>query len=126
MRYTPFLRSLPIAAILATAPFAACSPVRAATYSFTQIDVPGAITTAASGINDSGQIVGYYYPSAGGEFGFLDIGGSLTQIDVPGSTLRKPAASTTRGRSSGSLGTRWVTASSTPAAASPNSMCPTQ
>jgi hypothetical protein len=40
-------------------------------YSFTTIDVPGANgITAASGINNSGQIVGYFQ-DATGEHGFL-------------------------------------------------------
>jgi probable HAF family extracellular repeat protein len=52
-------------------------------YSFTTIDVPGASYTVAQGINDSGQIVGWYN-STGRGYGFLDTGGSLTTIDVPG------------------------------------------
>jgi hypothetical protein len=32
----------------------------AAAYTFTQIDVPGAAATSASGINDAGQIVGNF------------------------------------------------------------------
>jgi uncharacterized membrane protein len=48
---------------------------------FTQIDVPGASYTYASGINNAGQIVG------NSSFGaFLDTGGSFTQINVPGAT----------------------------------------
>ena len=40
-------------------------------YSFTTIDVPGALpgTTSANGINDSGQIVGQYADGAG-TYGF--------------------------------------------------------
>jgi probable HAF family extracellular repeat protein len=51
--------------------------------------VPGAIGglvgTQAYGINDEGQIVGNFSNSTG-EHGFLDVGGSFTQIDVPGAT----------------------------------------
>jgi probable HAF family extracellular repeat protein len=46
-------------------------------YSFTTIDYP------AKGINDSGQIVGYFGDAAG-LHGFLYSGGSFTTIDVPG------------------------------------------
>ena len=56
--------------------------------------------TEASGINDAGQIVGIFSDSTGDVHGFLDTGGSFTQIDVPGASLRRPLASTTRGRSS--------------------------
>jgi hypothetical protein len=52
-------------------------------YSFTTIDVPGANgITAASGINDSGQIVGYFRDALAFH-GFLDTGGSFTTIDAP-------------------------------------------
>jgi probable HAF family extracellular repeat protein len=49
---------------------------------FTTIDVPGATTTNARGINDSGQVVGTYVDSTG-THGFLYTDGSFTTIDVP-------------------------------------------
>jgi probable HAF family extracellular repeat protein len=53
-------------------------------YSFTTIDVPGAISTAASGINASGQIVGGFTTARYVSHGFLlDTDGSITTIDVP-------------------------------------------
>jgi probable HAF family extracellular repeat protein len=53
--------------------------------SFTTIDVPGSNShTIASGINDSGQIVGYFFDTRGVEHGFVDTSGSFTTIDVPG------------------------------------------
>ena len=43
-----------------------------AQYTFTTIDVPGAANgTVAYGINDAGQIVGYYLDAAGTFHGFL-------------------------------------------------------
>ena len=39
---------------------AAASTANATAYSFTQLDVPGASGTIATGINDAGQIVGHY------------------------------------------------------------------
>jgi hypothetical protein len=48
-------------------------------------DVPGATYTAASGINDTGQIVGTYL-NASGNHGFLKEGSTYTTIDVPGAT----------------------------------------
>jgi probable HAF family extracellular repeat protein len=47
-------------------------------YTFTTIDVPG----SASGINDAGQIVGYFGNPTG--HGFVMDGATFTTIDVPG------------------------------------------
>ena len=55
-------------------------------YSFTTIDVPGARETAAYGMNNSGEIVGYYVADPLAIHGFLDTGGSFTTIDAPGAT----------------------------------------
>jgi uncharacterized membrane protein len=49
---------------------------------FTTIDFPGALLTEATGINSSGQIVGFYNIS--GIRGFLLNGGVYTSIDFPG------------------------------------------
>jgi probable HAF family extracellular repeat protein len=56
------------------------------THSFTTIDAPAANgITAASGINDSGQIVGYFQDVALAIHGFLDTGGSFSiQHDIAG------------------------------------------
>ena len=55
-------------------------------YSFTTIDVPGAVDTGPSGINDSGQIVGGFDDGRVGHGFLLDTSGSITTIDVPGAT----------------------------------------
>ena len=56
-----------------------------AQYTFTTIDVPGIYDTQAFGINDAGQIVGYYEPYVGPLHGLLlDVDGSYTTLDVPG------------------------------------------
>src|SRR3954465_13981073 len=73
---------LSVVAFLVIAPMAAGSSANAAVYTFTQIDVPGAIETSPFDINDVGQIVGRFFGT--GFHGFLDPGGSLTKIDVPG------------------------------------------
>ena len=49
-------------------------------YSFTSIDVPGASTSPAYGINDAGQIVGYY--EAAGFHGFLKTGANFAALDA--------------------------------------------
>ncbi len=54
----------------------------ASPYTFTTIDVPNSGTTAAFGINNTGQIVGIFADATGGH-GFLKNGGTFTTIDVP-------------------------------------------
>ena len=69
--------------------FAATSSANATAYTFTTIDAPGSTSTTPHGINDAGQIVGWW---GTGEFesptfmvhGFLYTGGSFTEIAVPG------------------------------------------
>jgi probable HAF family extracellular repeat protein len=53
---------------------------------FTQIDVPGAISTEARGINNSSQIVGVFVDASGLSHGFLRDGDTFTRIDVPDAT----------------------------------------
>jgi probable HAF family extracellular repeat protein len=66
---------------LATALLAVTSRVNAASYTFTQIDVPGAQQTSAEGINNVDQIVGNINEGARA---FSDTGGSFTTFNVPG------------------------------------------
>jgi hypothetical protein len=58
--------------------------VTATEYAYTTISVPSSDYTWATGINDSGSIVGRYY--AEGDHGFLYEGGSFTEVKVPGSS----------------------------------------
>jgi predicted membrane protein len=68
--------------------------VRNTTGNITTFDVPGAATgggqgTVAAGINDSGQIAGWYNPSTAPETykGFRrDASGKITIVNIPGST----------------------------------------
>jgi probable HAF family extracellular repeat protein len=54
---------------------------------FTTIDVPGATETVARGINETGQIVGWFIDAMDGHtHGFLKDGTTFTTIDVPGAT----------------------------------------
>jgi probable HAF family extracellular repeat protein len=55
------------------------------TYTFSTITDPFGVNgnSVATGINDAGQIVGYYSDSKGATHGFLDIGGSYTTLDDP-------------------------------------------
>jgi uncharacterized membrane protein len=60
-------------------------PLALAQGTYTQIDVPGAGTTACLGINQAGDIVGVYYNVAI-PHGFLLSGGVFTTIDYPGAS----------------------------------------
>lgn len=56
---------------------------------FTDIPIPGATQTVAYGVNDAGDLSGYFVDSSNVAHGFLlkgGIGGTLTQLDVPGAT----------------------------------------
>jgi probable HAF family extracellular repeat protein len=81
-------RRMRVTSILAAAVggfFAATAAANADAYTFTAIDVPGASFpgTDAFGINNAGQIVGYFNDIRGSH-GFLDTGGRFATIDVPG------------------------------------------
>jgi hypothetical protein len=52
---------------------------------FTTLDFPGAFSTEALGINETGDIVGDHKDGSGNH-GFLMSGGAFTSIDVPGAS----------------------------------------
>jgi uncharacterized membrane protein len=60
------------------------------TFTFASVDVPGATSTLATGINARGAIVGIYFDSAGNEHGFLLKSGNFSTVDVPGSLVGVP------------------------------------
>ena len=53
------------------------------TETYRAVNFPGTKQQAASGINDSGQIVGYYADSSNVIHGYMQSGGTFTTIDVP-------------------------------------------
>ena len=57
------------------------------TYTFTRIDVPGALFTSVHGINDAGEIVGTFRDTSFKDHGFVLTGGTFTPIDVPGAVF---------------------------------------
>lgn len=54
-------------------------------YTYTLLDVPGSIDTNATGINNAGQVVGWYIDANSQAHGFLYSGGTYTTLDPPGS-----------------------------------------
>ena len=93
----PFLRipsirlglDLWLSAILAI-PLAAESLLlyQKSTITFTQVDYPAAFSTGVNGISSSGEIVGTYNLSLGGNsHGFVLLNGQFTSFDYPGAVL---------------------------------------
>jgi hypothetical protein len=70
----------------------------------TPIDVPGATSTEALGINNAGWIVGSFVDASGATHGFLDVGGVFTQIDVPNSFFTVVVGINSRGDLTGTYG----------------------
>ena len=64
---------------------------------FTPIDFPGGEGTRVSGINNRGQMVGYY-DSDDARRGFLLSNGRFTRIDQPGSSFTVPSRIDNLGR----------------------------
>src|SRR5438309_1414286 len=89
LKHVSLRRSRPISLfegwVLVVGLFAGLAPVALGdTYTFTTVDDPAALPgiTYALGLNNAGQIVGYYYDTAG-YHGFLYSGGVFTPINAP-------------------------------------------
>ena len=54
-------------------------------YIFETLDPPGVDLTVPGGINDLGDVVGYYSDSSGGTHGFVYDGSTYTTLDYPDS-----------------------------------------
>ena len=75
--------------------FLLSSPICHAQFSYAPINVPGAVSTEARGINNKGEIVGFYKTAACGDYdykvpncptkGFKYVNGSYIKLMVPGS-----------------------------------------
>src|SRR5580704_7577969 len=63
------------------------------TFKFTKASVPGASTTSAGGINNSGQSVGSYTDSSGVAHGYILKGKKVTTLDDPKATAGTTGAS---------------------------------
>ena len=93
-----------VAFTLLTLGFFGCSQIiDGAAYNFTTIDVPGALATDASGINNSGEIVGSFEDHPAGSMGFLYTNGVITTINVPGAVGTSASAISNSGIIAGSF-----------------------
>jgi hypothetical protein len=72
-----------------------------ATPVFTDINalLPANSNSQATGVNETGTVVGFYLPTAATSIGFLDQGGMITPIDPFGSTLTQARHQQQRGDS---------------------------
>jgi probable HAF family extracellular repeat protein len=48
---------------------------------FTDLTLPSNVNSQAVGINNAGDIVGFYQPTSTTALGFLDVGGTITTVD---------------------------------------------
>ncbi len=96
----PSWGALPVV-LLAYALTGTTIPSRAAdSFSFTTIDVPGATETEASGINNAGQIVGFFKDASRKLHGFMrTTAGALTIIGGPDAGAPRQSLSMMPGRS---------------------------
>src|SRR5262249_45367583 len=78
-----------------------------ATATFTTIDVPGVKFPCLTGINTSGQIVGFGFKPSTGRVAFVsDPGGTnFQEVTVPGIAAPEPVAITDDGTLAGNVGT---------------------
>jgi len=79
----PVLRVL--AGVLTFACIATAADAPKLHFHFKTISKPGALQTSPYGINNSGDIVGYYINQKGATHGFLLVNGKFTNIDDPNS-----------------------------------------
>jgi hypothetical protein len=54
---------------------------------FTEYDVPGAVSTVVLGINDAASFTGGFDPGSGIFQGYVSVGGTITSFSVPGAIL---------------------------------------
>ncbi len=80
---------------------APAAPAAAAAFTFTTLDVSGAVATFPTGINDAGQVIGNYTDAAGQNHGFLDTAGAITTFDPTGSVGTYPTGINASGQITG-------------------------
>ncbi len=68
---------------------------------YTQYDVPGAIHTNVTGLNDAGDFCGYYFTDAAVITPFANVGGTLISFSIPGIDVVYPRAINNLGQVAG-------------------------
>ena len=101
-----FLREISIVSLLGVLLLVIAPGGASATpYTFMTISVPGAVSTTASGINNSGAIVGSYSTNGNNTIGFLDQNNSFTTISIPGAVFTTASGINNSGAIVGTGGT---------------------
>lgn len=79
---TPHRLLLIAGAASALAPVPVAANAGTAPGHYTTIDVPGAASTVAVGVNDWGVVSGFYFDRSGSQHGFIDRDGRFTTVDA--------------------------------------------
>ena len=85
-------RRISFAIVAVALAFGTASAIAQTTFTFTQLDVPGSVSTEADGINAQGEIIGFFVDSAGKQHGFLHQDATFIQLDFPDATATRTVA----------------------------------
>jgi probable HAF family extracellular repeat protein len=77
-------QGLCLALVVAFCGFSRPADAQGPPYTFAKVQVPGSVYTDATGVNNSGQVVGTYYLADGIRHGYVFDGNTYTSTDFPG------------------------------------------
>ncbi len=77
-------RGLCSALLIAFCGFSQPAGAQGLPYTFVKLQVPGSVYTDATGVNNSGRVVGTYYGADGLRHGYVFDGATYTTVDFPG------------------------------------------
>jgi hypothetical protein len=77
-------RSLASALLIAFFGLSRSASAQGLPYTFVKLQVPGSVYTDATGVNNSGRVVGTYYGADGIRHGYVYDGTTYTTVDYPG------------------------------------------
>src|SRR5216683_7113621 len=72
-------------------------------FTFTQLDVPGSVSTEADGINAQGEIIGFFVDKTNKPHGFLHQPATFKQLDFTATTATRTVAINDAGVIAGSF-----------------------
>lgn len=88
-------RRISFAIVAVALALGSASAIAQTTFTFTQLDPPGSISTEADDINSQGQIIGFFFDAAGRQHGWLLRTARLRKLIFPAQAQRAPSTSTT-------------------------------
>ena len=95
-------------ALAALLPVLMAASPKARAFTFTEINVPGALLTTAEGINADHDITGVYMDANFVFHGYVLVDGEFTDIDVPGAEFTNPLGINDSGDIVGAFGSNGV------------------